>query len=394
MQIKRFGKLLREYYAESVAINASTLLMATFAFLLSYPYFIWHTKIPSLVLPVVFLLLLSHRKKRYSDIITLVVFIILYFYASIRGPFTIWGSITVSLLWIIFIADKFFLYSSFRIYKTFFAATLIPALLCFIIVVICGVGLPYHDIASFNAIKDGTYRAYPFFVMYEETIGFPMLRFNAYYDEPGLVGTISAILLISDRCNLKHKENIPIFLAGIFSLSLFFYVILGVYIFIFASIRKKIITLIVLIIAFYMLSTNEYLKDSFFVRFALNGDKLAGDTRTSVTYDMWFKNFILTPTALWGLGGDFASRKNLGGASYKDLIVTYGLVFYVVYVLSFLRYFYSCNKQFLCFLVSVFTFGCVIYQRPSVTDFFYVFLFCGLACTLSYKSAKKYKDGK
>ena len=387
-------RIMRQYYADSVVVKSSTLLMAMFAFLFSYPYFIWQTKIPSIILPVAFILLLLHRKKRNLDIITLIVFIILYFYASIRGPFTIWGSITVSLLWIIFIADKFFLYNSFRIYKTIFAVTLIPALFCFFVVVICGVNLPYHDIASFNAIKDGTYRAYPFFVMYEETIGFPMLRFNAYYDEPGLVGTISAILLISDKCNLKHKENIPIFLAGIFSLSLFFYVILGMYIFIFASIKRKIISLIILILAFFMLSTNEYLRDSFFVRFALNGNKLVGDTRTSVTYDMWFKNFIQTPTALWGIGGDFASRKNLGGASYKDLIVTYGLIFFVVYVLSFIRYFYLCNKQFLCFLVSIFTFACVIYQRPSVTDFFYVFLFCGLACSFSYKTTKKDKNEK
>lgn len=385
MQIRR---LLRQYYVSSVIINSSTLLMAVLVFLLSYPYFIWQTKIASLVLPVAFLFLLGHRRKNHLDILMLVVFFLLYFYAAFRGPFTIMGSITVSFLWILFFADKSFLYSSFCIYKTIFSVSLIPAILCFIVVV-CGVDLPYHDIPSFNTVKDGTYRVYPFFVMYEEIIGFPMLRFNAYYDEPGLLGTISAILLISDKCSLRHKENIPIFIAGFLSLSLFFYVILGMYFFIFASVKKKIVSFMVVMLALVLLSTNEYLKDNFFVRFAISGNKFAGDTRTNISYDVWFQNFIQTHEALWGLGGDFASRKNLGGASYKDLIVTYGFVFFITYILAFMWFFYIYNKYFLCFLVCVFTFVCVLYQRPSVTDFFYVFLFCGLAYTLSLKTIEK-----
>lgn len=46
------------------------------------------------------------------------------------------------------------------------------------------------------------------------------------YDEPGVVGTIAGAILMTRQFNFKKWINIPIFIAGILSFSLFFYVIL------------------------------------------------------------------------------------------------------------------------------------------------------------------------
>lgn len=373
------SKVLDYYTGGHIKWKWQEVLLAISVFILSYPFFVWGTKVVPFVCLLAIGLTVYHHRITSRNIGIIVVFLLLYIWAGIRGPFTLIGTISVIMISLVFTTDDTYLYKSFYIYKTLFSLTIIPSLLVFIAVIILGFDLPYSDILPMNSIKDGTYRCYPFLVVYEGVTGFPMLRFNGYYDEPGLVGTIAAVLLVSDGLNMKKIENWPLLIAGICSLSLFFYVFLLIYIFLFSSIKMKAYSFVVILGLIFFATTIDYLNDGFLTRFVFDEGKLAGDTRTSDVYDKWFENYITTPNSLIGLGGDNAFKLNPGGASYKDLIVTYGLIFFVAYITSFIKYFFVKTNQKRKAIICTFMFVCLIYQRPSITDFFYVFLFCGFA---------------
>lgn len=81
--------------------------------------------------------------------------------------------------------------------------------------------MDYSIISPLNTIKSYEYIQYPFLVV-SQVSDFVYFRFCAYYDEPGVVGSIASLLLIGNRFNLRLWENWPILIAGLFSFSLFF----------------------------------------------------------------------------------------------------------------------------------------------------------------------------
>ena len=369
------GSLYRKFTGRETINDKDSILFAILAFITARPYFVWHTSIPVYALILMFLMLLMHSKLRRSRVGIVFVFVILYLWISIRGPFTFIGALSVFPTFLIFFTDESFLQKSFLCYKSIFSLTLIPSFVIFITAIISGFDLPFDQIEPLNMIKDGVYRQYPFLVVYEGISGFPLLRFNGYYDEPGLLGTISAILLISDNCNMKKWENWLILLSGIFSLSLFFFVLMGLYIIIFTNFKVKALSLVTVSIVVSFAMSIDYLRENFFSRFLFENGRFSGDSRTSVSYDIWYNSFLYSKDVFWGLGGSIASEKNYGGSSYKDLIVTYGIIHFISYVLGFLWFYIKVigkNRRFLiCFLMLL----CVIYQRPSISDFYYIFLF-------------------
>lgn len=378
--------ILRTLYCKftgrEIIVDKAAILLAVLAFLIARPYFVWHTSIPDYALILMLFMLSMHSRLRKSLIGIVLIFAILYLWIAVRGPFTYIGAILVFPTFLIFCTDESFLRKSFLFYKSFFSITLIPSLAIFITTIVSGLDLPYTQIEPFNAIKDGVYRQYPFLVVYERILGYPMLRFNGYYDEPGLIGTISAILLISDNCNMKKWENWPILLSGIFSLSLFFFVLMGLYILIFSSLKYKVLILVVASIAVSMAMSIDYLRESFFSRFIFENGRFSGDSRTDASYDIWYNSFISSKDVFLGLGGTVASEKNYGGASYKDLIVTYGIIHFLLYICSFLFFYLNMVGKNKRFLICSLMFLCVIYQRPSISDFYYIYLFVGAACAI------------
>lgn len=54
--------------------------------------------------------------------------------------------------------------------------------------------------------------------------GFDFFRFYSVFDEPGVLGTLSAFILFGNRYNFKQWQNIAILAGGIFTYSMAFYV--------------------------------------------------------------------------------------------------------------------------------------------------------------------------
>lgn len=363
-------------------------LFATCAFGLSAPYFFWGLPLNGILFLLSTVLVFRNWNLPYeiSKIrIYIPMFILLYLWVALRSNFTFFGILTVSLFWTLFSAKSDFLSHSFKKYKTIFAISLIPSILIYVLFLF-GYELSYNTVEPINEIKEGFYRIYPFTIIYEGIPGFPMLRFHAYYDEPGIVGTISAILLIIDNVNIKNKINIPILLAGILSLSLFFYVILLAYLFVFAKPKYKLIGGVIILFGGLLFITIVGQDFPFFQRFIVENGKFVGDTRTSDSFEVWYSNFLSSIDVWFGYGGNKAQTINVGGSSYKDLVVNYGAIFFIFYILSFIAYIGHYCKSRYSRLVCVFLFLCTLYQRPAIYDYFYLFLWCGMICSLQQKT--------
>ena len=97
----------------------------------------------------------------------------------------------------------------------------------------------------------------------------PVYRFMGPFDEPGVLGTISALLLSADKLNLNKNSNKIIFFSGLISLSLAFYVLISLY-FILAMVlklNKRNILFIILAILFkYVLSSENNKKSSQYLK--------------------------------------------------------------------------------------------------------------------------------
>ena len=99
------------------------------------------------------------------------------------------------------------------------------------------------------------------------------------------------------------------------------------------------------------------------------------DIRTSDSFDLWFDNFIKSPDYFFGLGGKTSQESfNIGGSSYKDLIVNYGIILFLIFSLSVVFYSIIRIKNYEGVAIYLLIFILIIYQRPYVTSFFYMFL--------------------
>ncbi|MFZ4400960.1 MAG: hypothetical protein ACOYO1_13065 [Bacteroidales bacterium] len=346
-------------------------------FLLIPPYFIWNKVSPLLLITICVFLTLKHSKiTNRKHLKYFVLFIGLYTYIAVMNESNIFGYFVLFLIPTILINSDTFLNKVFTAFIQIYSITLIPSLIVFLTVHLFRLDLYYDIIEPLNVLKSYKYRVYPFLVQ-ENTIGQILLpRFHGYYDEPGVIGTISGILLISTGFNLRNKIYIPIFIAGIFSLSFTFYTIIIVYGFLFLKTKYKIViaTLAVIIVA--LLSNNEIINSTFFSRFQLIDGKLAGDNRIADAdnFNAWYKQFAESNDFYFGLGKEKSNLYNSGGSSYLDIIVSYGIVFFILYILALVIRAYSYLKLKKEILNYLFILLVILYQRPYITTFFYMFL--------------------
>lgn len=220
------------------------------------------------------------------------------------------------------------------------------------------------------------------------------LRFYSMFDEPGVLGTLSAFVLYANRYDFKSKYNLIILVGAFFSFSFAFY-LLSIFGYIMSSaknIKKIVISLIALlligVIAVYFLRDNFAFQQSVISRFS-EGASENLDDRTGYYADKYYQSFIHTPECLLGVGMNKLSRLGiLSGASYKLFILEYGFV--GIFIL-FLLYWIQCKKKSYEILVFYFLFFASFLQRPLAFTAWQCFVF---ACTVGsfeyYKRKNSY----
>lgn len=293
----------------------------------------------------------------------------------------------MSILSILFFVNKEFLNKCYCSFCIILSAALVPSILEFLFSQIVGRGFVNRGIMPpLNEIKDYTYSKYLFMVSPNIVELFP--RFCGYFDEPGVIGTFSGVLLCLNSYNLKSKVNIPIFIAGVVSFSLYFVVISILYLFYSIIVSQKRVFLKLLVVIGVLLGIITFIslkyEDSPVKTLVLDRLKydeykgFQGNNRSGRGFDLWYSQYKQSSAYLVGIG----KRKselgiNEGGASYKDIIVTQGLIGFLLYMVVVLLWIKSNSVDLKEFTVSSVLFLTVLYQRPFImrVDYFLLILF-------------------
>lgn len=366
-----------------------TYIAAILLFLEMMPYFWWWTQSYKyinyacrLLLCGIFWAHFSTHNKSSSGLITLFILSCLLF--AIRG--TIASLVlTIPLLFLPF-ASSSFIQNVFRAFTNIYCIITGIALVSWILLLL-GFNNPIGTIDPLNANDFDYYTVYPLFLVTNNFFDIQnAFRFSGSFDEPGMVGTFSALLLFANTFNLKSWKTYILLLSGIASFSLYFYVVLimGIIPKLFAK-SKTSSTIVVLfsIIVFYNVTKeNEVLGRLIWDRMEWNTSEkqFEGYNRTNYGAEIFYKNKWLTSDYWFGLE-DYEPYRKLarGSNSYQNIVMQYGMLFLMAYVLFFVKYAWSGKRNKYSFIVFVVLFLSCIYQRPQVLSSVYLFAYVCLA---------------
>lgn len=234
--------------------------------------------------------------------------------------------------------------------------------------------------------QDRSYAVFPFLLVEDSVVN--MMRFNGPFDEAGVVGTIGALLLCINGYQLKDWRNIVIFISGLLSLSLFFYILTGVFIILQSVLVKRRVWLALVIVGafagFYFLTQdNEVLSQYMWRRLSLDEEgQLVGDTRMSESADFYYEKVKGSSEFFFGVRNRDEIVNNLeGSSSYKVVILYNGIVFFLLYCLSFVILGHKNRKDRTSFFLFLLVFALTSYQRTNIYVELFMFLYAMLAKT-------------
>ena len=229
----------------------------------------------------------------------------------------------------------------FRIFSCIFAICLIPAIVIFL----CNlmeINIPYSVLDSWESEKQNIgafYRNYGVAVVLDSPLyfGSSMRRLCGLFNEPGVVGTISSLILIGRKAHCIRELKIVdyiLLLGGICSFSLAFFFLYGGY-FVLRNFLYKtnecLLTLSLLLLFFLMLwsflPNNHFMRKYFFDRIEISREGLSGDNRMGSSYSREYALFLERGDIIWGEGkGRSYDDDVAGSSSYTMLIWDYGFL--------------------------------------------------------------------
>lgn len=337
-------------------------------FLLCQPYFVWGIwKFPQFVLLV--LLLISSfyvRKINKNDFVILPLFLLFILYTAYGS--NIFGYIERLLILVLVFIKRDRMIFFLNCFKKIFVISLIFSLLMYIIVIFFAVTIKYDLINPINTLKVSKYFHYPFLVFYSEgfsTFNKYNIRFSGMFEEPGNIGGIATILLFADNYNLKSTQNKILIIAGIFSLSFYFFVSSAVYMLLLLKNKFRLLIALVVFLTFFLTHNEPIIRFLVWDRFIIREGKLKGDNRTSEALNNVYNQFLKGDDVLWGKGVNYTWDKNLmGDSSYKLLILNYGIIIFIVICLAFSLVAICTIKRFKYLIIYLFLVLGMLYQRP------------------------------
>ena len=382
-----------------------SILYATICIFSLSPYFLWNTYSYSdffkglyllcyLVAQLLFLLLFVLNKhpftlKSYKKVIFFLVFsicvTILY-----TSRMTMIGYVFQFLFILTFV--EFLLCpndikkETINYFRIFFVITLIPSII-YMILNFISIEIPFSILETTHT---GKATSGIFYIKYFGSVFiFGLGRLCGIYDEPGVVGTIGA-LLIALNSNQKDWKNLIIQIAGVLTFSLAFFVIFGIVIaFKKGMIWLKVLILISILIIVYNPQVEVNTRNDDFnkninrliQRFDYN-DGLVGDNRLSDSARVMLNSYMKTASnsQLFVGNGWMTASKNQylsGSYSYKFLIYDIGIVGFVLYLVWILYIGLFNVKKSKDLYLFLFLFCLSIYQRPYIISFHFLVLLAG-----------------
>lgn len=347
-------------------------------FIAMRPFWIWdfskYLMMLVLILPILPMIIRNDMKAHRAAFA--VFLIILLMNDFIRGYGILYAIYNTVLVFVPF-CKRQFAANAFDVFRKILA-------ICFAIsivewfMVFAGYDLPSFNINPLNELKPYDYTAYPPLLVVSNKF-LEYFRFLSSFDEPGVVGTISLIILYIENFNLKNFYNVIIFVAGISSFSLFFYVGSILYVGIKYGIRRPayIVGFFFAIAAFYLFTKdNPVLDELVYSRFEWDESKgsFVGDNRSNDKLDPYYESIRGSWGYFWGF--DEKVYTQYGETStYKVAVLQYGMVFCVAYVFFFMAFAWKRGLNRNDFYLFCTLIVSTLYQRPGFFDVVYVFAF-------------------
>jgi hypothetical protein len=273
-------------------------------------------------------------------------------------------------------------FKAFQIYRLFLVITALLGIIAFISYIL-SLNIPYR-IVPFYDREFGNYIDYKFAYVATE---FLSVRLCGLFNEPGYFGTILALVLIADNINLKKTSNIIMFVAGILTFSLAFF-ILVIFTFLIKGIRtRKMAIFLVLISAVLLIALPVLIEkvpdvENLVTRFTFEDGEWVGNNRSSNVVDITFEKMYKDGSnSLFGYGSGYTKYLDeTGTSSYKGFIIDFGFVgafifWGLLFTAAYLQIRRSYNKKTLYLFVICFFMS--IYQRPNVFTVNYLLVLFG-----------------
>ncbi|MEW9135376.1 polymerase [Bacillus wiedmannii] len=388
---------------KSLIIKTFILLAAFLAFLTLEPFFVWGNRLKELVgcvyITFFFLIAAKYNVISRKDIKLAFFTIFLILLYSFRYDEVY--KILYSFLFLCAVLVPFVLLINeikLKIYDCFIkiiAISYIPAIIVAFLLLL-GIDLSWDNLISYSASKSN-YRQYLWSANYAVYYGFSEQYFFSYggsidricamFNEPGVVGTVSALILISKKLKLGRLYEKIILIAGILSLSMAFYTLIGLYLLI-KNKKHLILFFIAYILLFSFTPKDSYLYNRILYRFEINSEGLAGNNRTNEGFEYVYKDFKAgnIKEQFLGIGEKEYFNKALNykseALSWKTFMVINGYLLFILHVLFFL-YLSLKEKNKASIIFAVFYFM-AIYQRPF--DFslgYWLIFFAGILYSLN-----------
>lgn len=209
------------------------------------------------------------------------------------------------------------------------ALLLIPAIIEHIAVSFLGfeTGSVYTQKCPINEGRN--YYIYKFNVYLVEIFSI-IKRFFAFYDEPGVLGNISMVMLYIQKFNLKKWYNVVLLISGILSFSLAFYIAVAIYFILFGNFKSKLFFLIAAVVGVYYFYNNEMVYDLVFGRLEFIDGRLSGYNRDNSNFKVWIEKIPITSYLLWGYQPRGAVPY---AASWRWAFAKYGVLPSLLYLL-------------------------------------------------------------
>lgn len=382
-------------------IQKMPLLAAVFIYLFFSPYFAWPFQqaaggawiFMTGLLCVIFYTQLD-IKTNGRQLLFILLFLSLAFTAYMKGNNLVGLTASVMTCVLPFSKEKF-ARTTFDYFVTIYALLITLSAVMFILALI-GVAPRLGTIEPLNELKNYNYTHYPFLVVANDSRSV-IPRFGGPFDEPGVVGTISALILTICKFNLKDKRLFAIFITGFISLSFFYYIVVFIYYLIYyvavAKKNRNSLIIILLFAAFVILTYNNLiLHEVLWGRFEWDAQagQFVGDNRMGDAGTEFFLSTVGTKEFYFGLKDyeGFAEMVS-GSASFISAIMHYGAVFSGVFVYLFAAYGWKYKKELIPYLLFLFVFLGTIYQRPFIFDPSYMYLFSMMALTCGDRLGKQ-----
>lgn len=374
----------------------STFWFALGLFYYIMPYFVWNTpffQLTNLALTYILVITAYNNRKPFNRkdissislyVFTTIYYILLaYFHSTLNFAGIISQLIYVLLFTITFLNDSY-LEKVFKHFNNIYVVLVGVSLVCWILA-IAGLLPNTGTIRHYNEMLDRTYSTYPFVVI--EYFLDDGIRFSGLFDEPGVVGTYSALLLCLSKFQMKNWRTYILIITGVCSMSFFFYTLVSVYwlsylIFSEKKYMQSILLCSVFAVFFVETQDNEFISQRMWSRFEWNAKegKFSGDNRMTDEGEKYIEKIKGTHEYYFGVDNVSAFWAAAGGSSsYKNIIAMYGIIFFALYCAFFIKLGRDNCRTMASFVLFLLLFMLNMYQRVSIYSLPIIFLYSYLA---------------